>query len=79
MLAYAVFYYHAKLDINDSVATLIYFVYTLVMVFGFWLLTGAIGFISSMVPTQTLEMVFIPLEFSCARYGRLCAYVRTSL
>ncbi|XP_046839485.1 transmembrane 9 superfamily member 4-like [Xenia sp. Carnegie-2017] len=44
VLAYAIFYYINKLEIASFVSGLIYFVYTLMMVFTFWLLTGTIGF-----------------------------------
>ncbi|CAB3998713.1 transmembrane 9 superfamily member 4-like, partial [Paramuricea clavata] len=44
VLAYAIFYYINKLEIVSFVSALIYFVYTLTMVFTFWLLTGTIGF-----------------------------------
>lgn len=35
---------HTQLEIVHLVPTMLYFGYTLVMVFGFWLLTGTIGF-----------------------------------
>lgn len=41
---YAIFYYITKLNIVDFVPGLLYFGYTLIMVFSFWLLTGTIGF-----------------------------------
>ncbi|XP_028406343.1 transmembrane 9 superfamily member 4-like [Dendronephthya gigantea] len=44
VLVYAIFYYVNKLEIVSFVSGLIYFVYTLMMVFTFWLLTGTIGF-----------------------------------
>ncbi|XP_064383438.1 transmembrane 9 superfamily member 4-like [Halichondria panicea] len=44
VVAYSVLYYYTKLDITEFVPTLLYFGYSLVMVFGFWLLTGTIGF-----------------------------------
>jgi len=44
VLAYAIIYYYTKLEIVHLVPTMLYFGYTLVMVFGFWLLTGTIGF-----------------------------------
>ena len=33
-----------QLEIEDVIPTLLYFGYTGIMVFGFWLLTGSIGF-----------------------------------
>ena len=33
-----------QLEIEDFIPTLLYFGYTGIMVFGFWLLTGSIGF-----------------------------------
>ena len=44
VLAYSVFYFYTKLDIDEFVPTLLYFTYTLMMVVTFWLLTGTIGF-----------------------------------
>merc|ERR1712004_861471 len=44
VLAYSVFYFYTKLDIEEFVPTLLYFSYTLMMVVTFWLLTGTIGF-----------------------------------
>jgi transmembrane 9 superfamily protein 2/4 len=44
VLAYSVFYFYTKLDIDEFVPTLLYFSYTLMMVVTFWLLTGTIGF-----------------------------------
>ena len=38
-----------QLEIEDFVPTLLYFGYTLVMVFGFWLLTGSIGFYATYI------------------------------
>ena len=44
VLAYSVFYFYTKLDIDEFVPPLLYFTYTLMMVVTFWLLTGTIGF-----------------------------------
>lgn len=44
VLAYSVFYFYTKLDIDEFVPTMVYFTYTLIMVITFWLLTGTIGF-----------------------------------
>ena len=44
VLGYSVIYYMTKLEIEDFIPTLLYFGYTGIMVFGFWLLTGSIGF-----------------------------------
>ena len=37
---YSAFYYTSKLDIDDSVSTILYFGYTSLMVLVFWILTG---------------------------------------
>lgn len=47
MFLYGIFYYSTKLEITNGVATLIYFGYTLVMCFMFFILTGGIGFLSA--------------------------------
>ncbi|XP_028515708.1 transmembrane 9 superfamily member 4 [Exaiptasia diaphana] len=44
---YAVFYFVTKLKIVDFIPALLYFGYTVIMVFTFWLLTGTIGFYST--------------------------------
>ena len=44
VLAYSVFYFYTKLDIDEFVPTMVYFTYTVIMVITFWLLTGTIGF-----------------------------------
>lgn len=49
VLAYSIIYYYTKLEIEDFIPTLLYFGYTLVMVFGFWLLTGSIGFYATYI------------------------------
>lgn len=49
VLAYSIIYYYTKLNIVDFVPTLLYFGYTLIMVVGFWLLTGTIGFYATYV------------------------------
>ena len=36
-----------QLEIEDFVPTLLYFGYTLIMVFSFWLLTGTVGFFAT--------------------------------
>jgi len=40
---------HLQLSIVDFVPTLLYFGYTTVMVIGFWLLTGTIGFYATYI------------------------------
>ncbi|CAF1017616.1 unnamed protein product [Adineta ricciae] len=47
IFAYSVFYFYSKLDITEFVPILLYFGYTLVICFTFWILTGTIGFIAS--------------------------------
>lgn len=44
VFAYAVFYFITKLEITEFTPTLLFFGYTLLMVFTFWLVTGTIGF-----------------------------------
>lgn len=44
---YSIFYYLTKLEVDDAVSTILYFGYTALMVFGFWILTGTIGFHAS--------------------------------
>lgn len=44
VFAYSIFYFVTKLEITEFIPTLLYFGYSLVMVFTFWLLTGTIGF-----------------------------------
>ncbi|XP_064624423.1 transmembrane 9 superfamily member 4-like isoform X2 [Lineus longissimus] len=44
VFAYSIFYFITKLEITEFIPTLLYFGYTLIMVFTFWLLTGTIGF-----------------------------------
>lgn len=44
VFAYSIFYFVTKLEISEFIPTLLYFGYTLLMVFTFWLMTGTIGF-----------------------------------
>lgn len=44
VFAYAVFYFFTQLEITEFTPTLLYFGYTALMCFTFWLLTGTIGF-----------------------------------
>lgn len=44
VFAYSIFYFVTKLEITEFTPTLLYFGYTSLMVFTFWLLTGSIGF-----------------------------------
>ena len=44
VFAYAVFYFITQLEITEFTPTLLYFGYTTLMCFTFWLLTGTIGF-----------------------------------
>jgi transmembrane 9 superfamily protein 2/4 len=41
---YSIFYFVTKLEITEFIPSLLYFGYTALMVFTFWLLTGTIGF-----------------------------------
>lgn len=47
VFAYSVFYFVNKLEITEFIPTLLYFGYTFLMVFTFFLLTGTIGFYAS--------------------------------
>ena len=40
---------HPQLEIASLISTMLYFGYTVVMVFGFWLLTGTIGFYATYI------------------------------
>ncbi|XP_046483782.1 transmembrane 9 superfamily member 2 isoform X4 [Neodiprion pinetum] len=44
LLVYCIHYFVTKLNIEDATSTFLYFGYTLIMVFLFFLLTGSIGF-----------------------------------
>jgi len=44
VFAYSIFYFMTKLEITEFIPTLLYFGYTSLMVFTFWILTGTIGF-----------------------------------
>ncbi|XP_071952458.1 transmembrane 9 superfamily member 4-like [Antedon mediterranea] len=44
---YAIFYFITKLEITQFVPALLYFGYTLIMVFTFWIVTGTIGFFAA--------------------------------
>ncbi|KAI8482242.1 PREDICTED: transmembrane 9 superfamily member 4-like isoform X1 [Branchiostoma belcheri] len=46
---YAIFYYMTKLEIEDFIPGLLYFGYTSLMVFTFWILTGTIGFYAAYI------------------------------
>lgn len=47
VLAYSVFYFITKLEITEFIPTLLYFGYTGLIVFTFWILTGTIGFFAA--------------------------------
>lgn len=47
VLLYAVYYFFTKLQVDDSVAMLLYFGYTLAMVAAFAVVTGTISFVST--------------------------------
>jgi transmembrane 9 superfamily protein 2/4 len=44
---YAMFYFFTKLEVTDTVSTIIYVGYTTLMSLGFFFLTGTIGFYST--------------------------------
>lgn len=47
ILAYSIFYFMTNLEITEFIPTLLYFGYTFLMVFTFWLLTATIGFFAA--------------------------------
>ena len=47
VFAYSIFYFYSKLDIDDFVPSLIYFIYTVIITITFWLVTGTIGFFAA--------------------------------
>nr|CDJ88782.1 Nonaspanin (TM9SF) domain containing protein [Haemonchus contortus] len=47
VMAYSIFYYVTKLDIEGFVPTVLYFSYSALMAITFWFLTGTIGFYAS--------------------------------
>jgi len=47
VFAYSVFYFITKLEITEFIPTLLYFGYTFVIVFTFWILTGTVGFFAA--------------------------------
>ncbi|GFO03199.1 transmembrane 9 superfamily member [Plakobranchus ocellatus] len=47
VLAYSVFYFITKLEITEFIPTLLYFGYTFLIVFTFWILTGTVGFFAA--------------------------------
>ncbi|KAK6727638.1 hypothetical protein RB195_005372 [Necator americanus] len=47
VMAYSIFYYNTKLDIEGFVPTVLYFSYSALMAITFWFLTGTIGFYAS--------------------------------
>merc|ERR1711935_877055 len=51
---YSVFYFITKLEIDQFIPTLLYFGYTMLIVFSFWLLTGTIGFYASYMFIKTI-------------------------
>lgn len=49
LFAYSIFYYFTKLDIEGFIPTMLYFGYSVLMAFTFWLLTGTVGFYAAYV------------------------------
>lgn len=47
ILLYAIFYFYTRLEITEAIPTLLYFGYTLLMVFTSWLMTATIGFFAA--------------------------------
>eukprot|EP00111_Clytia_hemisphaerica_P000381 TCONS_00001054-protein len=51
---YAIFYFVTKLEIVSVVSGLIYFGYSAIMVFAFWIITGTIGFFATYAFVRTI-------------------------
>jgi len=51
---YLIFYFVTKLEIVNFVSGMVYFGYSLVMVFSFWVITGTIGFFSTYAFIRTI-------------------------
>lgn len=49
LFAYSIFYFYSKLDISNLVAMLMYWGYMALISYGFFCLTGTIGFLSTYV------------------------------
>ena len=47
VFAYSIFYFYTKLDINDFVPSVIYFIYTVIITITLCLVTGTIGFFAT--------------------------------
>ena len=63
VFAYSIFYFYTKLDINDIVPSLIYFIYTVIITITLWLVTGTIGFFAA--------IFFIwKIYANCAKYKK---------
>lgn len=54
VLLYAVYYFIAKLHMNEFVPALLYFGYSLIMAFAFFILSGTIGFYTSLLFIQKI-------------------------
>eukprot|EP01147_Barroeca_monosierra_P010171 gene10171-2333_t len=54
VFCYSIFYFQTKLEVDDVISTILYFGYTSIMVFTFWLLTGTIGFASTYLFTKRI-------------------------
>lgn len=51
---YSIFYFYTKLEIVTLISTMIYFGYSLIMVFSFWIITGTIGFFATYAFVRTI-------------------------
>lgn len=51
---YSVFHFFTSLEVDDTVPTIIYFGYTTVMAFGFFIMTGTIGFFATFIFTRRI-------------------------
>merc|ERR1711936_244884 len=68
LAVYCIHYFITKLDIVGSASTFLYFGYTSVMVFCFFLLTGTIGFLACFWFVRKIySVVKVDLEKLCTR------------
>jgi len=61
LLLYAIFYYFTKLEISGFISTVVYMAYTFIFSFGFFVLTGAVGFYSCFL---FIEKIYSAVKFN---------------
>jgi len=54
LLAYSAYYFHSKLEIAKLVPTILYFAYMGTLSAGFFVLTGTVGFLATLVFVRTI-------------------------